>query len=74
VLKPQGTFYIFCDIKKTGLSSFEFSSKLLQNYLVAVIPSEGFGIEGFIRISFSTSKENIKKGTERIRKFVNNIQ
>jgi aspartate aminotransferase len=72
-LKPQGTFYLFCDIRRTNLSSFEFSSKLLQNYLVAVIPSEGFGIQGFIRVSFSTSKENIKKGVARIREFVNSI-
>lgn len=72
-LKPSGTFYIFCDIQNTGLSAFEFSSRLLQEYLVAVIPSEGFGIDGYIRISFSTSKECIIEGVRRIREFLDHI-
>jgi aspartate aminotransferase len=69
-IKPEGTFYMFCDIKKSGLSSSEFSSKLLEEYLVSVIPADSFGAEGFIRLSFATSQDEIVKGIERIKKFV----
>ena len=70
VIKPQGTFYVFCDITGTGMSSMDFASKLLEEHRVAVIPSDGFGIEGYVRMSFSTSRENIKKGVSRIRTFL----
>jgi len=69
-LKPEGTFYMFCDIKKTGLSSLEFSSRLLDEQLVSVIPADSFGAEGFARLSFATSMPNIEKGIERIKKFL----
>jgi aspartate aminotransferase len=72
-LKPQGTFYLFCDITDTGFNSFDFCSQLLEKYLVSCIPGEPFGQDNFIRISFSTSKEQIKKGIERIREFLKNI-
>ena len=67
----MGTFYIFCDIHKTGLAAAEFSTRLLGDHLVAVIPSEGFGVESCLRISFSTSKDNIERGIARISEFLN---
>ncbi|MBN3040211.1 MAG: pyridoxal phosphate-dependent aminotransferase [Candidatus Omnitrophica bacterium] len=67
--KSQGTFYMFCDIRKTGLNSFDFASKLLENHLVSCVPADAFGIDGFIRLSFSTSEEQITKGIERIKNF-----
>ena len=73
LIKPQGTFYLFCSIKDTNLSSLDFSSELLNKYLVAVIPSIGFGREGYIRVSFSTNEENILKGAQRIKEFLNRI-
>ncbi len=72
-LKPQGTFYQFCGISDTNLSSFEFSSRILNEQLVAIIPSEGFGIEKYLRISFAVSRENIEKGIARIKKFGSNL-
>lgn len=72
-IKSQGTFYMFCDIRETGLSSVEFSSKLLEKYLVSCIPADAFGAEGFIRLSFSTAEENINKGIDRIIKFVKEL-
>jgi aspartate aminotransferase len=72
-IKPQGTFYLFCDIRKTNLNSFEFASQLLEKYLVSCIPADSFGAEGFIRISFSTSFQQIEKGLERIRRFLKEI-
>ena len=72
-LKSEGTFYMFCNIGETNLTSFDFSTQLLQRHLVSVIPSEPFGKEGFIRLSFSTSLEQIKKGIERIKQFISEI-
>lgn len=69
--KSQGTFYMFCDIRGTGLSSLEFSTRLLQEKLVSCIPANAFGKEGFVRLSFSTSAEQIKKGIIRIKEFIN---
>ena len=64
--KPQGAFYVFCNISKTKLTSLEFSSRLLEEELVAVIPGIGFGLDEYVRISFATSLSEIKKGMDRI--------
>lgn len=71
--KSQGTFYMFCDIRKTCLSSFDFSSRLLEKYLVSCIPADAFGAEGFVRMSFATSTAQIEKGLERIKKFLGEL-
>lgn len=68
--KPIGAFYLFCDISACGLDSFSFSQKLLKEKKVAVIPGGPFGEDGFIRISFATNKETIKKGIDRIKELV----
>lgn len=64
--KPQGAFYVFCDISKTGIDSLNFSKRLLAEAYVAVIPGIGFGDDHYIRLSFATSMEQIKKGLDRI--------
>jgi aminotransferase len=71
--KPEGAFYIFSNINKTGLSSMDFAHKLLENKNVAVIPGNAFGKEGegFIRSCYATSTENIKTAIEKIDEFVN---
>ncbi|MCQ9206129.1 MAG: pyridoxal phosphate-dependent aminotransferase [Omnitrophica bacterium] len=71
-LKPEGTFYMFCDVSRTGLSSFDFSTKLLERELVSCIPADAFGKEGFVRLSFSTDTQQISKGVKRIKRFINN--
>ena len=65
-LKPEGAFYIFFNIHKTGLSSMEVSDRLLNEAMVAVVPGKVFGSDKHIRLSFATSMENIKKGIDRI--------
>ena len=65
-VKPQGAFYIFCDISKTGAKSMEFAKRLLDEANVAVIPGGPFGWDNYVRLSFATSSENIKKGLDRI--------
>lgn len=71
--KSEGTFYMFCDIRETGLTSFDFCSRLLDQDLVSCIPASAFGKEGFIRISFSTSSEQINKGIDRINNFIKKL-
>jgi len=70
--KPQGAFYVFPSIKRTGLSSLEFSQKLLKEEKVAVVPGTAFGQcgEGYIRISYASSMESLKEALQRIKRFV----
>jgi aspartate aminotransferase len=72
-VRPQGAFYIFCDIAKTGLGSAVFANRLLEEESVALIPGEGFGRDDFARISFATSIEQLEKGLDRIERWLNNI-
>lgn len=70
---PQGAFYMFCDISKTGLDSMSFAERLLEEEYVSVIPGDSFGIDDFIRISFATSMEELQKGMDRIEKWVEKL-
>ncbi len=74
VVKPEGAFYVFANISKTGLDSMEFARRLLDEAQVAVIPGVGFGQSNYIRLSFATSMELIEKGLDRISNWVKNIQ
>lgn len=72
---PRGAFYVFPNIKKTGWKSKEFADYLLDEAGVAVLSGTSFGKygEGFVRISYANSLENIKEGLNRIRKVVEKI-
>ena len=74
-IKPMGAFYSFVNIRQSGLSSEDFSLRLLSDQGVAVVPGNGFGSagEGFIRLSYATSKENILIGLNRIKAFLKRI-
>ena len=69
---PKGAFYAFPNIEDTGLSSYEFADRLLEEAGVACLAGESFGVygKGFIRFSFANSKENIEKALDRIDSFV----
>ena len=69
---PKGAFYIFSDIRSTGLSDEEFALKLLKEFGVAVVPGSAFGAcgAGFVRMSYATSLEKIKLAVERIGKML----
>ena len=71
--KPDGAFYVFVDISKTGLKSLEFCNSLLDSYQVATIPGIAFGADDCIRISYATSMDTIKQGIERLSKFVDSL-
>jgi aspartate aminotransferase len=68
--KPHGAFYVFPNITGTGMKSKELGDHLLYNAGVAVLPGTSFGKfgEGYLRLSFDNSVENIKKALERIEK------
>ena len=68
--KPDGAFYLFPDISKTGLKSLEFSDALLEEHQVAVIPGIAFGADDNIRLSYATDMATIEKGMDRLEKFV----
>ncbi len=69
--EPKGAFYLFPDIRAFGLTSVEFCNRLLEEAGVVCIPGSAFGAcgEGFIRICYTASTENIKKAMARMKKF-----
>lgn len=73
--EPEGAFYVFPSIKKTGLTSEEFCQQLLMSQRVAVVPGNAFGEcgEGFVRISYAASLENIIEALKRIGLFLETL-
>lgn len=68
-IKPDGAFYLFCDFSKLGVS-LDIAKQILDDVNVAIIPGEGFGAPGFMRLSFATSTERIAEGTKRIAQWI----
>ena len=73
--EPFGAFYVFPSIKKFGMSSDEFCTRLLKEEKLAVVPGTAFGDcgEGFIRISYAYSLDNLKMAMERLERFLKKI-
>ena len=73
--EPKGAFYAFPSIQNTGLNSQEFAERLLKEARVAVVPGTAFGEngEGFVRMAYSTSMENLQEAVERIKGFIKKI-
>jgi aminotransferase len=73
--EPFGAFYVFPSIAKFGMTSEEFATRLLNEQKLAVVPGTAFGAcgEGFVRISYAYSIENLKVGIDRIRKFIETL-
>jgi aspartate/methionine/tyrosine aminotransferase len=69
---PQGAFYTWVDITGTGMSSENFSAKLIEKEKVGLLPGPLFGElgKGHVRIAFSTGEDKLKEALERIRRFV----
>jgi len=74
--KPLGAFYVFPDITSTGLTSKEFSLRLLQEKKVACVPGPAFGVSGtgHVRCSYATSMEKIKIAMQRMAEFVTEVR
>ena len=73
--EPFGAFYVFPNIKKYGMTSDEFAMQLLKEEKVAVVPGTAFGKcgEGFLRISYAYSIEDLKIALERIERFIQKL-
>ena len=73
--EPFGAFYVFPSVKKFGMTSDEFAMKLLQEEKVAVVPGTAFGDcgEGFLRISYAYSIDNLRKAMDKIENFVKRL-
>jgi aminotransferase len=73
--RPKGAFYVFPDIRPSGLSSREFSLRLLKEKKVAVVPGTAFGSngEGYVRCSYATSLPKIKQAMALIGEFVREL-
>jgi len=73
--EPLGAFYMFPSIKRFGMTSDEFATRLLNEEQVAVVPGTAFGDsgEGFLRVSYAYSLDNLKKALGRIERFVNRL-
>ena len=74
--EPFGAFYVFPCIKEFGMTSEEFATRLLQEEKVAVVPGTAFGDcgEGFLRISYAYSIENLKVALARIESFITRLR
>lgn len=82
-IKPEGAFYVMMNISalkgkkidgKTIETSDDFAGTFLEKELVAVVPCSGFGNDNFVRWSYATSMDNIKKGLDRLEKFIGELE
>lgn len=73
--EPYGAFYVFPNIKRFGMTSEEFATRLLEEEKVAVVPGTAFGDcgEGFLRISYAYSLESLKVALARVRNFIKRL-
>ena len=72
--EPEGAFYVFPDISQFGMGSEEFCLRLIREGKVAAVPGKCFGTEGYIRLSYCYSEEELKLGLDRLEIFVNNLK
>ena len=70
--RAEGAFYLFPKMEALGMSAADFATELLETEKVAVVPGEGFGAPGYMRLSYATSDEVIEKGLERLTRFCAN--
>jgi aspartate/methionine/tyrosine aminotransferase len=73
--EPEGAFYAFPSIKETGLTSIEFETKAMNEAGVALLSGSAFGEygEGYVRLSYANSQENIKKAISQLDKMVRSL-
>ena len=74
VQKPEGAFYMFVDIRKYGMDSLTFCEKMLKEGLVGLVPGIYFGTEGYARLSYCYSDEDLKRGLDRIEAFIKTLE
>jgi aspartate aminotransferase len=73
VVKPKGAFYMYLNIGKLGLPSYEFCERLLEEHHVATIPGIAFGTDDCLRLSYATDLASVEKGLDRLETFVQSV-
>ena len=68
--EPEGAFYVFVNIQKFGMTSDEFCTRLIREGKLAAVPGSCFGVEGFLRLSYCYSEEELEKGLDRLEQFI----
>ena len=71
---PEGAFYVFVDISRFGIGSEEFCTRMIREGKVAAVPGSCFGAEGYIRLSYCYSDEELQKGLDRMEKFIRTLE
>ena len=71
--EPEGAFYVFVDISRFGIPSGEFCTRMIKEAKVAAVPGSCFGAEGYIRISYCTSDDQLEKGMDRMEEFLSKL-
>lgn len=71
--EPEGAFYVFVDIRKFGMDSAEFCTRMIKEAAVAAVPGSCFGSEGYIRLSYCCSDADLEKGMDRMEAFINTL-
>ena len=68
--EPQGAFYVFVAIRKFGMTSDEFCTRLIKEGKLAAVPGSCFGVEGYLRLSYCYADQELKKGLDRLEAFI----
>lgn len=71
--EPEGAFYVFVDIRKFGMDSAEFCTRMIKEAAVAAVPGSCFGSEGYIRLSYCCSDDDLRKGMDRMEGFIQTL-
>lgn len=71
--EPEGAFYVFVDIRKFGIDSGTFCTRMIKEGKVAAVPGSCFGAEGYIRLSYCYADEELKKGLDRMEAFLHTL-
>ena len=74
VQEPEGAFYMFINIKKYGMDSLTFCERMLAEALIGLVPGVYFGTEGYMRLSYCYSDEDLKEGLDRIERFIKSLE
>ena len=71
--EPEGAFYVFVDIRRFGMDSATFCTRMIREGRVAAVPGSCFGSEGYIRLSYCCSDADLEKGLDRMAEFVKSL-
>ena len=71
--EPEGAFYVFVDVRKFGMDSLTFCTRMLKEGLVGTVPGVYFGTEGFLRLSYCYSDEELATALDRMEAFVKTL-